>query len=457
MKPLLSVKSLKSLQPVLVLLLALAAASGGAAARDGDRYHVVEYPPSAAPGELQFGVTYTLWVPRGVKRIRGVIVHQHGCGSGACKGGATAAYDLHWQALARKWDCALMGPSYHQEDAQNCRLWCDPRHGSEASFLRSLHDLAAASGHPEIERAPWCLWGHSGGGFWASLMQTRHPERIAAIWFRSGTAFSTWESGAIPKPEIPAAAMRIPMMCNPGAKERDDARFRGAWTGTMAMFHAYRAQGAPIGFAPDPRTSHECGDSRYLAIPFFDACLAMRLPDRPDRPLKPVGEARAYLAPLLGTEAKPAAELSGEARRAVWLPNRQVARAWEQYVRTGATEDTTPPPAPSDLRATSTASGVELAWEAAADFESGLQGFVILRDGKELVRLPEKPSGRFGRPLFQAMSYHDTPEKPLPELRFTDTTAVAQGAPGEKYGYTVVAVNSAGLQSAPSRKADVKK
>ena len=62
-------------------------------------------------------------------------------------------------------------------------------------------------------------------------------------------------------------------MCNPGVKEKPD----GPWTGTLATFQEYRAKGAPIGFAPDPRTGHECGDCRYLAIPFFDACLAMRL------------------------------------------------------------------------------------------------------------------------------------------------------------------------------------
>jgi hypothetical protein len=41
--------------------------------------------------------------------------YQHGCGTGASRGGETAADDLHWQALARRWDCALLGPSYHQE------------------------------------------------------------------------------------------------------------------------------------------------------------------------------------------------------------------------------------------------------------------------------------------------------------------------------------------------------
>ena len=96
----------------------------------GDSYLEVEYPPSAEPDQLQMGVTYTLWIPDGVSKIRGIIVHQHGCGPGACKCGETVAYDLHWQALARKRDCALLGPSFHQKDKRNCRAWCDPRNGS---------------------------------------------------------------------------------------------------------------------------------------------------------------------------------------------------------------------------------------------------------------------------------------------------------------------------------------
>ena len=77
----------------------------------------VEYPPSTQPGELQFGVTYTVWIPEGVPKLRGVIVHQHGCGEGSCKSGLTGAFDLHWQALARKHGCALLAPAYEQPQA----------------------------------------------------------------------------------------------------------------------------------------------------------------------------------------------------------------------------------------------------------------------------------------------------------------------------------------------------
>lgn len=412
----------------------------------------ITYPPSSEPGKLQFGVTYTIWIPEGATKLRGIIVHQHGCGTGACKGGATAAYDLHWQALAKKWDCALLGPSYHQEDKQDCRLWCDPRNGSEKTFLQSIDEFSTKAQHPELTTVPWCLWGHSGGGFWASLMQTMYPERIVAIWFRSGTAFATWEKGEIPKPEIPAAAYQIPMMCNPGAKENNDSRFSGAWTGTMAMFKAYRAKGAPAGFAPDPRSAHECGDSRYLAIPFFDACLASRLPEKDagTQQLKPVDQSHAWLAALLSDKAESATAYKGPATEAVWLPNEAVAQAWSEYVRTGAVGDTTPPPAPSHVTvATAADQTVEIKWDAAADFESGIRCFIIQRDGKEIAQVPEKPIGRFGRPLFQNMSYHDTPEAPLPLLKFIDKTAKG----GEKASYQVISVNSVGLKSLPANAA----
>jgi hypothetical protein len=90
--------------------------------------------------------------------------------------------------------------------------------------------------------------------------------------------------------------------------------------------------------------------------------------------------------------------------------------------------------------------GMEITWQAEADFESGLAGFVIFRDGEEVAKVPEKPIGKFGRPLFQSMTYHDTPSQPLPTMRWTDSSVKS----GETHIYTVVAVNSVGLRSTPS-------
>jgi len=78
-----------------------------------------------------------------------------------------------------KWDCALLGPSYRQDDKQNCRLWCDPRNGSAKTFVKALGELAGKSKHPELGSVPWCLWGHSGVGSWASpkaAVSSKAPE-----------------------------------------------------------------------------------------------------------------------------------------------------------------------------------------------------------------------------------------------------------------------------------------
>ena len=56
-------------------------------------YYRVRYEASTKPGELIYPVNYTIWIPKDVKSLRGVIVHQHGCGEGSCKSGLTGAYD----------------------------------------------------------------------------------------------------------------------------------------------------------------------------------------------------------------------------------------------------------------------------------------------------------------------------------------------------------------------------
>ena len=407
-------------------------------------YYRVRYEASTKPGELIFPVQYTVWIPEGVKALRGVIVHQHGCGEGSCKSGQTGAFDLHWQALAKKHACALLSPSYEQPEGADCQMWCDPRNGSDAAFQEALADLGAQSGHPELDTVPWALWGHSGGGHWSGGMTLLHPDRVAAVWLRSGVPLLLANPD---RPEIkthnaPDAAFSVPMMCNPGTKEgvtEKTGRFAGVWPANETFFKAMRAKGALIGVAVDPLTSHECGNQRYLAIPWLDACLSARLPDKSGAPLKPMPTEDAWLAPLLSSEAVPAAQFKGNAKEAVWLPNETVAMQWEQYVTDTAVTDTTPPPAPS----APVVKGKELTWTAEADLESGISKFLIERDGQVIATVPAEGKNPYGRPIFQGLLYSDTPLAPLVAMRFTDDTAEA----GKQHVYRVIAVNTVGLKS----------
>ncbi len=409
-------------------------------------YYRVRYEAPAEPkaGELIFPVNYTIWIPPGVKTLRGVIVHQHGCGEGSCKSGLTGAFDLHWQALAKRHDCALLSPSYEQPDKADCQMWCDPRNGSGAAFQKGLADLGAKSGHPELARVPWALWGHSGGGHWAGGMTLLHPQRVAAAWLRSGVPLLKEDSkrAGIKAHTVPNAALLVPIMCNPGTKEGvtdKTNRFAGVWPANEAFFTELRGKGGLVGVAVDPLTAHECGNQRYMAIAWLDACLAVRLPKTAGGPLSMMPSDKAWIAPLLAQEAVPAAKFPGDPNKAVWLPNEAVAKAWMAYVKDTAMPDTTPPPAPTNLRVT----GNQLTWQAEADLESGLAGFVIERDGKEIAKLPEQPKNPFGRPIFQGLQYSDTPALPLVPMSFTDKTA----EPGKTHTYRVIAVNTVGLRS----------
>jgi len=322
-------------------------------------------------------------------------------------------------------------------------MWCDPRNGSGAAFQKCLSDLGKLSGHPELAKVPWALWGHSGGGHWAGGMVMLHPERVAAAWLRSGVPLlkENPERSTIKSHQLPDAALRVPIMCNPGTKEgvtEKEGRFAGVWPANEAFFNEVRGKGGLIGIAVDPLTSHECGNQRYMAIAWLDACLSARLAKEPGGALRPMPIKQAWLAPLLGSEAVPASQAK-DPNSMVWLPNEKVAKAWTHYVKDTAIPDTTPPPTPTKLQV---ASGV-LTWEAEADLESGLAHFLIERDGKVIGQVPEQPKNPFGRPIFQGLQYSDTPAMPLVKMTFTDKAA-AKGAEGR---YRVIAVNTVGLKS----------
>jgi pimeloyl-ACP methyl ester carboxylesterase len=410
-------------------------------------YYRVRYEASTKPGELQFPVNYTVWIPKNVKTLCGVVVHQHGCGEGSCKSGLTGAFDLHWQALARQHDCALLAPSYEQPGGADCQLWCDPRNGSDAAFQKCLVDLGKTSGHPELAKVPWALWGHSGGGHWAGGMVLMHPERVAAAWLRSGVPLlkTNPDRPSIKAHKLPDSALRVPVMCNPGTKEGvtvKDGRFARVWPANEVFFYGVRGKGGLIGVSVDPLTAHECGNQRYFAIPWLDACLSIRLPKVSGKTLSPMPTDDAWLANPTGFKAVPSAEFKGDPLKAAWLPNAKLARGWMQYVKDSVVSDKTPPPAPTNLQV----KGNKLSWDAQADLQSGLARFIIERDGKFLANVSGPGKNRFGRQIFQNLQYSDTPTQPLAAMQFTDTKAESN----RKHTYRVIAVNTVGLKSNPA-------
>ncbi len=411
-------------------------------------YYRVRYDAGKEPGQLKYPVNYTIWIPPAAKQLRGVIVHQHGCGEGSCRSGLTGAYDLHWQALAKKHDCALLSPAYEQPDQADCQMWCDPRNGSDIAFQKCLSDLGEKSSHPELAQVPWALWGHSGGGHWAGGMVLLHPDRVAAAWLRSGVPLLKEDPKrtSIKAHMLPVGALSVPIMCNLGTKEgvtvKDD-RFSGVWPANEAFFKEVRGQGGLVGVAVDPLSSHDCGNQRYLAIPWLDACLTARLPKTTGEALSPMPTSDVWLAQPTGSTAAPAVKFEGNALEAAWLPSEAIAKTWMQYVVDTKVADVSAPPSPTNVRL----SGNQLTWESEADLESGLARFIIERDGEVLATIPEQGKNPFGRPLFQNLQYSDTPTQPLVAMRYVDDNVSAAAT------YRVIAVNTVGLKSAPSEAA----
>lgn len=414
-------------------------------------YHRVRIEPSVEAGELCYGANFTVWIPPGVQSLRGIVVHQHGCGEGSCKSGLTGAYDLHWQALAKKHRCALLSPAYEQPEKADCQMWCDPRKGSAKAFQKALEMLGEKSGHPELPKLPWALWGHSGGGHWCGGMALLYPQRTVAAWLRSGVPLvePVASKGNIQNYPINDGVLSVPLMCNLGTKEGvtvQDERFGSVWPANLEFFNNLRSRGGLIATSVDPLTSHECGNQRYLAIPWLDECLTQRLPEMQRQALRPMSASQAWLASH-GEDSQVALDsnnASADALKWSWLPNERIAKLYSQYCKDSLVPDDTLPPAPTNA----VREGGTIGWECEADLESGVAYFVIESDGKEVARLPEKSNNPFGRPVFQGLQYSDTPPQPLAQMRVS-IQSLSDSKSGSGPGkLTVHSVNTVGRCSA---------
>ena len=271
-----------------------------------------------------------------------------------------------------------------------------------------------------------------------------YPNRVIACWLRSGVPMleANPERPQIKPHDLTADALKVPIMCNPGTKEgvtEKKGRFARVWPSNETFFKKVRGAGGLVGVSIDPLSSHECGNSRYMAIPWLDACLSARLPKTFGKKLRPMPTDNAWLAPLLGRKAQPKLKFQENPLEAVWLPNAKIAQTWMQFVEDTKISDPTPPPSPTHLRR----KGNQLSWKAEADLESGISHFLIKRNGKVIGQVPEDPTNKFGRPLFQGLLYSDTPIMPLTEMLFIDKSTDA----GKKYNYQIISVNTVGLKS----------
>ena len=392
---------------------------------------------------------YRLWIPNGVKTIRAIIVRQHGCGPGARKFGLEHANDLQWQALARKHNCALMG-SQIWAPKEVCSTWYLPADGSEYAFLAAIEKFSVMAEHPELAKAPWCLWGHSGGAIWVMNMLYRHPEKTVAVFPRSGGLVPSGGNFPIsqpPKPNSCPAAYRVPVMfCYGELENQPGKRFYGAVSSTHAVYDAARVAGAVWAVAEHPKCSHENQNSRLLAIHFFDAMIEQRI-SKTSMKLVNVQNENGWLGNLKTGKIQTIAKHKGDPSKHAWLPGRKMAEAWKELVTTGTIKDKTPPLKPHSVTAKIKQKLIAIHWSAEADIESGIAQFRIYRNGKQIGTVGGHENKRWNpKSYFQAWNYSDQPifdNHPLPEMKFVDNAPLSK----ENARYEVTTVNQAGLES----------
>ncbi|PSB59233.1 hypothetical protein [Chamaesiphon polymorphus] len=365
----------------------------------GGHYYQVSIPPS--PEDNYQSADYRIWIPQDVRTIRGLIVKQHGCGDAAAATGLDHANDFQWQSLARKHHFALLGTKLPTGNLP-CENWALINYGSGAAFVKALHALAQKSQHPELERVPWALWGHSGGADWVTQMLQQYPERTIAVIAARGGAFNLLGTNPtlVTTPVLFALGEKDKMI----VKETQDL--------PKQVFQRYRKLDALWALAVEAQTGHETSDTRQLSIPYLDSILTLRLPED-GNDLRPIDRSQGWLGNIVTQQVTPANQSGGNQVEVAWLPNQETARKWQQYVTTGKILPTQKPMVPNQVKATRTEpTTVLLTWSYQPDLANGLPSFRIYRNNLSIATFKE-----------QGHNFGDAPEQPNIVLKFQDKQA----------------------------------
>jgi len=397
---------------------------------------------------------YRMWIPESTPELRGIVFRQHGCGPGARELGLEHANDIQWQALAQKHGFALMSSQLWAPD-EDCSTWTMPEDGSANAYLNAIQILANASGHPELETVPWCLWGHSGGAIWTVNMAYLYPERIVAAFPRSGGLTPlgrTYERSQPQTPDSNQSTLQVPILYCYGEREYVEGnRFYQLIAGVHQVFDYGRKNHAPWAVAVHPDSEHENSQSRQLALRFFDKMIDLRLPDPVDTQediptLRTLPNEKHWVGVNRNAAIMDERDVQIPAQETSYLVDASFARAWQAFNQNGDIPDTTPPVAPHNVRVEIDHSKAKLQWAGFADVESGIQSFRIYRQGKLIGEIKGEHNDRWNpNDSYHAWNYSDQPllGKQLPARTFTDTS------PGNAQAedYSITTVNKNGLES----------
>lgn len=321
---------------------------------------------------------YAVFIPDNIGSINGIFIHQHGC---TMEGrGMATAYDLQYQAFAKKWNLVIVGPDLY-DAKNNCHDWKNAESGSADALFKTLNEIAGISGQNDLKNAPWLLWGHSGGGYWAQSVMKNYPERVMAVF--------SYSPGLDPQFDYPVSARKIPIMIRHAGPVGDAC----CWMSAINTFQKLRSAGGYAGIVYTPFQNHNYSHVRTLAIPFFESILTQRLPlgnKKGYENMRDINENTTWLGDTSSLNIFKQKNYRGDKISAAWLPDSAFAWKWREFAITGSVVDRTPPPAPYQLQLIRRHNvTVTLSWKADADIESGIRHFNIYKGNELVARFPE--------------------------------------------------------------------
>jgi hypothetical protein len=258
-------------------------------------------------GPVQAGLTWDLvsgpksgtilWLPDPARPVRAAIV----------LGSKEAALREDLQAFAAANNLAIVGIEGFDLDMAG-------RDGP--AIDADLKALGTMSGHPEMERAPVFLTGHSMSGQIAYEYNAWKPERVIAFTVNKGGRYRTWQASE-------RARANPAVLCG----GETDADYRVA--AIHKLFDGNRPSGALWSVEFEEGEGHTFARSLPLFLLHFQHALDQRLPVGATGVL-PVDQRRAWLADNSTwhegvAKVFPAAGFKGDATHLSWLLDRDVA------------------------------------------------------------------------------------------------------------------------------------
>lgn len=262
----------------------------------------------SALGGPQDRAEFMVWIPDGVKAVRGAICNPFA---------KMDRVSPHWQAACRTWQFAYVAADFDAVKKDEFGL-----------LAKALEQLAAETDHPELASAPLCFLGMSRGGgmcmYFAELMPDRTIASVPVCLEVGPTSEAT---------------RKIPVLTVFG--EKDGSQLQRL----LEKLPQQRAEQAQWAIAIQWGRKHEFAQANNLSFVFFDDVIRQRIARRGEadaKNLKPDPLEEGWLAgPVTwarnqqdrsAPDAAPYAEFAGDKSQAAWLPTGRCASVWQAFV-----------------------------------------------------------------------------------------------------------------------------